>query len=331
MIPRALAMLIVTLFALGPSACGGGGGASAHDGQEGRAETYKVVATVGMIADIARNVAGEHATVESIMSEGIDPHLYKPTRSDVVRLDSADVVFYNGLFLEGKMAEVLDKVRERGKPIFAVGELIGQRGYGLGESGQHYDPHLWMDVQAWILGVQAVAESLAQFDPAHADEYHSNEREYVSKLLALDAYARQVIGSIPESQRVLVTAHDAFAYMGRAYGLEVRGIQGISTESEAGLRHINELIDFLIARRLPAVFVESSVADKNVRALVEGAAAKGHEVRIGGSLFSDAMGAPGTYEGTYVGMIDHNVTIIARALGGDAPPRGLNGLLKAEQ
>ncbi len=289
---------------------------------------YTIVGTVGMIADIARHVAGEHANVASIMNEGIDPHLYKPTRGDIVKLDSADVVFYNGLLLEGKMGEVLEKVRESGKPIYAIGEMIGERGYALGEFGAHYDPHLWMDVGAWIIGVECAADALCEYDPHNAEEYRSNAATYIDELKLLDAYARKAIESIPADKRVLVTAHDAFSYMGRAYGLDVRGIQGISTESEAGLRHINELIDFLIERELPAVFVETSVADKNVRALIEGAASRGHPVRIGGSLFSDAMGAPGSYEGTYIGMIDHNVTIIARGLGGDAPPGGMSGQLR---
>jgi manganese/zinc/iron transport system substrate-binding protein len=303
---------------------GCGGDAPAENVDDGR---YTIVATVGMIADVARHVAGEHARIESIMSEGIDPHLYKPTRGDVIRLESADIVFYNGLYLEGKMAEVLEKVRESGKPVFAVGEMIGEGGYGLASADQHYDPHLWMDVSAWIVGLRAIADSLAEYDPANAAEYRANADQYESQLRELDTYARRVIESIPERKRVLVTAHDAFGYMGAAYGLEVRGIQGISTESEAGLRHINELIDFLIEREIPAVFVESSVADKNVRALVEGAAARGHAVSIGGSLFSDAMGRPGTYEGTYIGMIDHNVTTIARALGGEAPSAGMQGKL----
>jgi manganese/zinc/iron transport system substrate-binding protein len=172
-----------------------------------------------------------------------------------------------------------------------------------------------------------VADAMVAFDPAHAGEYHKNAATYQARLHRLDDYAKKVIASIPDSQRVLVTAHDAFNYLGRAYDIEVMGIQGLSTESEAGLKDINRLVGLLVDRRIPAVFVETSVSDKNVKALIEGAAAHGHRVIIGGELFSDAMGAAGTYEGTYEGMIDHNVTVIARALGGTAPAAGMQGKL----
>ena len=184
-----------------------------------------------------------------------------------------------------------------------------------------------MDVKGWMRAVEVVAEGLAEFDPANAPTYRENASAYRARLEALDAYATEVISSIPESQRVLVTAHDAFNYLGRSYGIEVRGIQGISTESEAGVRDVEDLVRFLVQREIPAVFVETSVSDKNVRAIVEGARNQGHEVVIGGTLYSDAMGPGGTYEGTYIGMIDHNVTTIARALGGEAPEKGLNGRL----
>ncbi len=289
---------------------------------------YNAVATVGMIADIVRKVAGDKATVTGIIGEGVDPHLYKPTRNDVVALQKADVVFYNGLMLEGKMADVLIRVARTGKPVHAVTEAILDQGdYVMTDPGEHYDPHVWMDVSGWKRAVQVVADALAEFDPANAVTYETNAGVYIDQLNALDEYARRVISSIPAEQRVLVTAHDAFQYLGRAYGLEVRGIQGFSTESEAGLKDIEDLIGFLVERKIPSVFVETSVADKNVRALVEGAKARGHEVRVAGELYSDAMGSPGTYEGTYIGMIDHNVTTIARALGGEAPAGGMNGQL----
>jgi manganese/zinc/iron transport system substrate-binding protein len=185
-----------------------------------------------------------------------------------------------------------------------------------------------MDVQGWTKAVEAVAKSLSEFDSANAAQYAANAEGYKRQLQELDGYVRTVIRSIPEKQRVLITAHDAFNYFGRAYEIEVRGIQGISTESEAGLQDINRLLDYLVARGVRAVFVETSVADKNVRALVDGAKARGHSVTIGGKLFSDAMGAPGTYEGTYIGMIDHNATTIAKALGGQAPEKGMRGKLQ---
>lgn len=291
---------------------------------------YAVVCTVGMITDIVRNVAGDYARVEGIIGEGVDPHLYKPTRGDVVKLSSADVVFYNGLLLEGKMTDVLVRVASSGKPVKAVTEaILEQSDYlmELDDGSEYTDPHVWMDVAGWMQAVPVVAEALAAYDPAHSEIYHANAVVYVSRLKGLDAYAKQSIASIPEKQRVLVTAHDAFNYLGRATGMTVRGIQGVSTESEAGVRDLEDLIDYIVEQRIPAVFVESSVADKNVRALVEGAKARGHNVIIGGTLFSDAMGKAGTYEGTYIGMIDHNITTITRALGGEAPVDGMQGKL----
>lgn len=282
---------------------------------------YKIVCTVGMITDIVRNVAGDHAQVKGIIGEGVDPHLYKPTRGDVVQLSQADVVFYNGLLLEGKMADVLVRVATTGKPVRAVTEAILEETDYLLEKddGSDYtDPHVWMDVSGWQRAIPVVAETLTRHDPENAEAYRANAAVYMEQLEALDAYAKTAMATIPEAKRVLVTAHDAFQYLGRAYGIEVRGIQGISTESEAGVRDLEELVDFIVEREIPAVFVETSVADKNVRALIEGARARGHEVEIGGLLYSDAMGPVGTYEGTYIGMIDHNVTTIVNALGGTA-------------
>ncbi len=291
---------------------------------------YKVTTTIGMITDIVRQVAGAHAEVEGIMKEGVDPHLYKPTPGDVRRLMAADVIFYNGLMLEGKMQDVLVRVARRGKPVFAVTELIDDA-YLLEPEGMpgHDDPHVWMDVAGWMKAVEAVAGALAGYDPANADAYRAAAEGCLVTLEKLDAYAREAVATVPQKQRVMVTAHDAFNYFGRAYGLDVRGIQGLSTESEAGVKDVNDLVEFLVTRNVGAVFVETSVADKNVRALVEGAAARGHEVTIGGTLYSDAMGPAGTYEGTYVGMIDHNVTTVVGALGGTAPGGGFQAWRKA--
>jgi len=312
----ALSALVVTFLLVG---CGPKETASSLEGEV--AGPYKVVCTVGMITDIVRNVAGDYAEVEGIIGEGVDPHLYKPTRGDVVKLSGADVVFYNGLLLEGKMTDVLVRVATSGKPVTAVTEAILERsGYLMekDDGSEYTDPHVWMDVAGWIQAVPVISETLAAYDLPRAAEYRANAMAYVEELMALDAYAHRVLSTIPEDQRVLVTAHDAFNYMGRAYGIDVRGIQGVSTESEAGVRDLEDLVDFIVEKKIPAVFVETSVADKNVRALVEGARARGHEVIIGGSLFSDAMGQHGTYEGTYIGMIDHNVTVITNALGGIA-------------
>lgn len=299
-------------------------------GAGARAESppLRVVATVGMVADIVRAVGGDRVEVEQLIGSGIDPHLYKPTRSDVAQLLGAQVVFYSGMKLEGKMGDTLNRIARNGREVHAVSEALADT-YALRDPADaaHLDPHVWMDVQGWIAAVGVVADVLARVDATHAEEIRARADAYVKQLRALDDYARASAASIPEGQRLLVTAHDAFHYFGRAYGIEVRGIQGISTESEAGLEDINRLVDLLLARKVPAIFVESSVADRNVRALVEGARARGHDVRIGGTLFSDAMGAPGTYEGTYIGMIDHNVTLITRALGGTAPDRGFQGKL----
>ncbi|MFB9899266.1 metal ABC transporter solute-binding protein, Zn/Mn family [Cerasicoccus arenae] len=288
---------------------------------------YQAVTTVGMITDIVRNVAGDKADVEGLIGEGIDPHLYKPTRNDLIALKRADIVFYNGLMLEGKMADVLMKIA-RSKPVYAVTEGIEDEGdYVLNTEAQHFDPHVWMDVSGWIHATRVVAESLSEYDPKNATFYQENANAYITQLKKLDNYAREVLATIPENQRILVTAHDAFNYMGRAYGLQVKGIQGLSTESEAGVRDIEHLVSFLVENKIPAVFVETSVSDKNVRALVEGAGAQGHMLVIGGSLYSDAMGKTGSYEGTYIGMIDHNVTIISRALGGSPPENGMQNKL----
>ena len=289
---------------------------------------YRVTTTIGMITDIVQQVAGDKATVEGIMKGDADPHVFTPSRGDVVMLDQADVIFYNGLMLEGKMGDVLIKMARGGKPVYAVTEMLSDGQYVMSDESEHFDPHVWMDVRGWSLTVKAVAKALSEYDPPNAASYDANAKAYLAQLDQLDAYAKQVIASIPQQKRVLITAHDAFNYMGRAYDLKVMGVQGISTESEAGLKRINELVAYLVENKIQAVFVEASVSEKNITALVEGAAAKGHKVEIGGKLYSDSMGAPGTYEGTYIGMIDHNVSTIARALGGTAPKDGFRAVLK---
>jgi manganese/zinc/iron transport system substrate-binding protein len=286
-------------------------------------------ATVGMVADIVREVAGDRAKVTNIIGSGVDPHVYSPTRSDVAVLLKSDIIFYSGLLLEGQMTDILAKISLK-RPVYAVTELLSDDYLLRDAQTGHHDPHVWMDVQGWSKAVEVVSNAFTEFDPAGAAGYRKNADAYLSRLERLDEYARTAINSIPENQRVLLTAHDAFNYMGRAYGIEVKGIQGISTESEAGLKDINRLVDLLVNRRIPAVFVETSVSDKNVKALIEGAAARGHRVIIGGSLFSDAMGPPGTYEGTYEGMIDHNITVIAMALGGKVPAKGMQDKLSTD-
>lgn len=286
-----------------------------------------IVTTTGMITDVVREIVGDQAEVEGLIGEGIDPHLYQPTTSDIATLRDADVIFYNGLLLEGKMTDALVRLA-RDKPVYAVTELLDSDSLITPEDSEgHADPHVWMDVQLWSKSAEAVSKALSEINPDQKATFEANRDAYLSELTKLHEYVNKVIRSIPAEQRVLITAHDAFNYFGAAYDLEVIGIQGISTESEAGVDHINKLVDLLVERQVPAVFVETSVADKSVKALIEGAAARGHEVIIGGELFSDAMGAAGTYRGTYLGMIDHNATTIARALGGEAPEAGYAGKL----
>ncbi len=289
---------------------------------------YTVVTTIGMIEDVTRHIAGDRAEVIGLMGSGVDPHLYKPTRSDIRRLMDADVIFYNGLLLEGKMADALIRAATSGKKVHAVTELLDEQYLLEPEEFEGlYDPHVWMDPAAWSRTIDVIRDKLIEFDASGKDIYTANAAAYREKLAELDAYAERVLASVPEPQRVLVTAHDAFSYFGRRFGYEVVGIQGLSTESEAGVRDIENLVDLLVERNIGAVFVESTVSDRNIRALIAGAKARGHSVVVGGELFSDAMGNADAYEGTYIGMIDHNVTTIARALGGEVPERGMNGKL----
>lgn len=286
-----------------------------------------IIATTGMVADITRRVVGEHGTVDALMGEGIDPHLYKPTAADARKILNADLIFYSGLLLEGRMTDTFLKAARLGKVVFPVTERIEET-YLLEppEFEGHWDPHVWMDVSAWGHAVDAVATALCEQDPVHCQQYKDNAKAYNKQLEGLHAYAIKSIASIPKEQRVLITAHDAFNYFGRAYGIEVVGIQGLSTESEAGIQDVNRLVNLLVDKGITAVFVESSVSDRNVIALIEGAKAKGHRVIIGGRLYSDAMGKRGTYEGTYIGMLDHNITTISIGLGGDAPSSGYAGV-----
>ena len=318
--PRFIAVIAFVCTALVLSACAESNSDSAIAGDKNNA--LSAVATTGMVADVVRAIAGDRANVVNLMNAGIDPHLYAPTRSDVTRMLGADIIFYNGLHLEGKMAESFDRASSAGTPVYAVGELIEGS-----ENVDHNDPHIWMDPALWMQTIEVVQEALSEFDPDNASAYSTNARAYRESVEEIDTYAAGVLESVPGGQRVLITAHDAFNYFGNRYGYEVIGIQGISTESEAGIRDIERLVQLITDRNVGAVFVESTVSDRTVRRLVDGCAAKGHAVIIGGELYSDAMGAGGTYEGTYIGMIDHNVTTIARALGGDAPERGFQGRL----
>lgn len=289
-----------------------------------------LLATTGQVAELLRAVAGDAARIASLMGEGIDPHSYKLTRTDTVALMKADAVFHSGLLLEGRMGEMLARLADAGHPVHeAAGAIPRDRLIHPDGADGHPDPHVWMDPTLWRLALLGVRDRLSALYPALAGGFAARAARAADEYDRLHAYAARVLGSVPAQGRVLVTAHDAFAYLGRAYGLEVVGIQGISTESEAGLQRIESMVSMLVERRIAAVFVETSVSDRNVRALVQGAAARGHRVAVGGTLYSDAMGPAGSYEGTYVGMIDHNVTTIARALGGTVPDGGFQGRLAA--
>ena len=277
-------------------------------------DKVNVVATTGMIADLARNIGKDSVTVAALMGPGVDPHLYKTSQSDLAQLQGADLILYNGLHLEGKMGEVLEKL-ERYKDIAPVAAGIAPTRLLQSSSYQgSYDPHIWFDVELWSSTVDVVLSKLISIDPESKPYYEANAAALHNELLDLHRWVKAQMAIIPEAQRVMVTAHDAFSYFGRAYGLEVRGLQGISTLSEFGLKDRVDLINFIVDRKIKAVFVETSIAEKNIKAIVEGCEQKGHQVVIGGALFSDAMGTEGTTQGTYVGMVKSNVNTIVKAL-----------------
>jgi manganese/zinc/iron transport system substrate-binding protein len=272
----------------------------------------RAVCTTGMVADVVRQIGGDRVAVDQIMGEGIDPHLFKATPDVIRRLSEADVVFYSGLHLEGRMVEIFERMADR-KPTVAVTSTIPVERL-LDVGGGSHDPHVWFDVALWSRTTEAVQNFLVEFDPAHRAEYETRAADYRKQLAALDDEVRNKLQTIPKATRVLVTAHDAFHYFGRAYDVEVRAIQGISTDTEAGVKEINQLVSFIVANKIKAVFVEASVSERNIAALAEGCRAQGHDVRIGGQLYSDSMGAAGTEAGTYVGMVRHNVQLIVDAL-----------------
>lgn len=302
----AIALIVLIVLA----GCGGGD-------VDTEATRLGVVATTSMIADAAARVGGPDADVVGLMGPGIDPHLYKAGEGDVRRLQQADLILYNGLHLESRMGEVLERMASR-RPTAAVAEAVAPEALIElpGDRGEH-DPHVWFDLELWSAAVVRIGDAMADADPDHADGYRSRAGELAAELAQLDAGIERAAASVPQSQRVLVTAHDAFAYFGRAYGFEVRGLQGVSTSAEAGARDVQELATFIAERGLPAIFVESSVSPRAIEAVQAAVRARGAEVRLGGELFSDALGTAGTPEGTFVGTVRHNVRTIVGALGGD--------------
>ena len=276
-----------------------------------------IVATTGMIGDLAKNLVGKEMEVISLMGPGVDPHLYKATQGDLQLLNDADIILYNGLKLEGKMGEILEKVG-RNKPVVAIAKRIdknllhGDPKYPDDESAN--DPHIWFDVSMWAKTIPVVYETVVAFDQKNEEAYNTNTIEYISQLETLHRWVKSEMAIIPTEQRILITSHDAFGYFGSAYDLEVDALQGISTVSDFGLKDISNLVNRIVDEKIPSIFVESSVSSKSLEAVVEGCKDLGHEVNIGGTLFSDAMGEDGTPEGTYVGMVQHNVRTIVNAL-----------------
>jgi manganese/zinc/iron transport system substrate-binding protein len=310
---RGVGTLRWTGLALAALACVLAGGCAPPEppAEEGR---LHVVTTIGMIRDMVENVGGPHVRVTGLMGPGVDPHLYKASEGDVRRLFRADVVFYGGIHLEAKMGEVLEEMGGR-TLVRAVSAAIPEDSLlAPPEFKGAHDPHVWFDVRMWRMAVDVVERTLAEADPAHAADFAANASRYRAELDSLDRYVRAQAARVPADRRVLITAHDAFNYFGRAYGFQVRGLQGISTAAEAGTADVQGLAEFIATRRIPAIFVESSIPRRTIEAVQEAVAARGYQVRIGGSLFSDAMGNPGTPEGTYVGMVRHNIDTIVGAL-----------------
>ena len=273
-----------------------------------------VTTTTNVITDLVENIGGEHVTVTGLMGSGVDPHLYRPSASDVKKLQDADIVFYNGLDLEGKMGDIFVKIGREGTAVWAVSENIPHESLLSLDTAGHFDPHIWWNIELWMEAAKVVAAGLSEYDPENSKTYETNLEEYLIQLQNLEHNSLEQLKSIPNEQKVLVTAHDAFQYFGHAYGLEEMAIQGWSTDSEAGIREIQNLADEISKRKIKAIFVETSISPATIEALQAAVRDKGHDVVIGGLLFSDAIGEKGTNEGTYVGAFTHNIKTIVDAL-----------------
>ncbi|MGM0875026.1 MAG: metal ABC transporter solute-binding protein, Zn/Mn family [Bacillota bacterium] len=277
-------------------------------------DKINVTTTTGQVADVVKNIGGDKVEVISLMGPGVDPHLYQASQGDIQKLNNAEIIYYNGLHLEGKMNEIFEKMA-KAKPTVAVADSIPENKLlGNSSDSNAHDPHIWFDIQAWIHVIDLVEKELTKLSPENEELFKENASNYKKELEEMDQYARDQIQTIPEESRMLVTAHDAFNYFGHAYGLEVMGLQGLSTDSEYGLKDVQVLVDTLVERNIKAVFIESSISEKSINAVVEGAKKQNHDVVIGGELFSDAMGEEGTDEGTYIGMFKHNVDTIVSSL-----------------
>lgn len=275
----------------------------------------KVVTTTTMVTDLVKNIGGDLVEVDGLMGSGVDPHLYKASEGDVTKLFQADVIFYNGLHLEGKLVEVFEKMEAQQKKTIALGEFLDKKELISSEYfASNYDPHVWFNIQFFKHFASKVTEILSEEDPTNAEQYELNNAAFQKKLDTLEENVTGIIETLPKEKRILVTAHDAFNYFGKEYGFEVVGLQGISTATEAGVQDVQRLSEFIIENKVKAIFIESSVPRRTIEALQQAVLSKNHEVTIGGSLYSDALGDADTEEGTYIGMFTHNVTTIVNAL-----------------
>ncbi|HMN97468.1 MAG TPA: zinc ABC transporter substrate-binding protein [Phycisphaerales bacterium] len=306
---RPIAILVAIAAALGLSGCGSP--APSEDAAEGR---LRVVATTGLIGDLARTIGGERVHVRDLMGPGVDPHLYKASPGDLRLLRNATLVLHHGLHLEGRLGEALQRLGDRTPTVEVTDSIDRSLLRSPPEFEGAVDPHVWLDPRLWSMVAERVRDALIDRDPDGEEHFRANASALVAQLSALHGWAASQFGSLPADRRLLVTAHDAFGYLGAAYGLEVLSVQGVSTESEPSLKSINALVELLAERRVPAVFVESTVPPKTMQALVEGCAARGHALRIGGELLGDALGPAGTPEATYAGMFRHNIRTIVEAL-----------------
>jgi len=274
-----------------------------------------IVTTTTMITDLVKNIGGDHVNVQGLMGSGVDPHLYKASEGDVTKLVNADIIFYNGLHLEGKLVEVFEKMERSNKTPIALAETIDKKTLiGSDYFASNYDPHVWFNIAYFRLFANTVTQVLSEKDPENAENYSANVKSYLAKLDDLESKIKATIETLPEDKRILVTAHDAFNYFGKNYGFEVVGLQGLSTATEAGVQDVQNLAAFIIDKKVKSIFVESSVPKRTIEALQAAVKSKGHEVTIGGTLYSDALGNAGTVEGTYLGMFEYNVNTIVKAL-----------------
>ncbi|MFC6100963.1 metal ABC transporter solute-binding protein, Zn/Mn family [Olivibacter domesticus] len=273
-----------------------------------------IVTTTGILADAVKNIVKDSAYVQTIMGAGVDPHVYKASQGDLEKFLQADLIIYGGLHLEGKLTEVLNKLG-RTRPVLGVGDELPKALVRTDSSfATAVDPHIWFDIKIWAEVVDLIAKKIISLDKKHANFYKANASSYIETLLLLDKEVKNMISAIPVHKRVMITAHDAFNYFGSAYNIEVMGLQGISTTAEFGLRDVSKLVTFILERQINAIFLETSVSDRAIKAVIAGVNEKGGKLLIGGNLFSDAMGASGTPEGTYIGMVKHNVNTIVKAL-----------------